>query len=184
MIKLEVSWKGKDFDQLTRYIDELNMAAFETEVMGMAEDAVEDVRKYIKDTKKRPDKGSHALENAIEAKVLNTEATKAGGVEDIGIGNMTTIIQEAPYWNILDRGGMIPAHRVPTGGFYPGEAKPNPASFRQASDWIAGDDKYSFMARTVIEGTNWIGHLYDYLDKHLNKIITDLGGKIIDGMGR
>jgi hypothetical protein len=182
MINVNIDFIDKQkFANLIRYIDNLGMVEFESEIMDVADASVKDVQDYIGQSKKRPDKGTHNLENSIEATPLNTPAA---GQEEIGIGEIQKMTTEAPYWELIDRGGMISEHRVPTGGFTPGEPKSNQANFREASDWSKGNGNYSFIAKGVIEGMDYVGHLYSFLEKKIDETITKLGGKVIDRMGR
>jgi len=183
MLNLSVEWAGKEgFKRLIRYIENLSFVRLEAEATGLAETTVERMRNTIVENKKRPDLGTHKLENAIDwEEVLNNPGKEL----IIGIGNVDKLKTEAPYFEVLDSGGFIPnnGNFVPLGSFAPGVAEPNPANFREGQ-WQVGGGKFTFKAKKAIEGIDYIDSALRKLETELDDIIIKFGGSIIQGMGK
>lgn len=172
---------AKRFDNLLRYIENIPFVRIEAEMAELADGTVDVMKDKIKSSRKRPDKGSHQLENAIDWKELLNDPGKQ---LIIGIGEISKLQKDAPYYEILDRGGKVKEHRVPTGAFAPGEAKPNPANFREGN-WYPGAGKYSFIAgKASIEGIDYVGEAYRFIEKKLDEFIISFGGTVLGGMNK
>ena len=180
MIRISIDWKdGKKFDNLIRYIENNFLYAQAQEgIRVLGHHTADKMRQVIDSERKRPDKGTHKLENSITAETLTT----TGGVE-IGIGRISKMTEEAPYWEVLDRGGYVPnyGNLVPLGAFIPGEPIPNPKNFRQGN-WEVGEGKYTFRATRPIEGIDYVGKSIRHLDSELKEMIIKLGGSWLQGM--
>jgi len=181
VINITIDFKdAHKFQNLIRYIED-NTVYFEAQaaMMDLADETVTYMRDVIKAEKKRPSKGD-TLEQAIDKEILNTTA----GIE-VGIGNISKLKAEAPYYEVLDQGGYIPNHGnfVPLGSFVPGEPKPNQANFREGQ-WSVGTGKYTFKAKRAIEGINYIAKAIKNLEARLNEEIKKMGAKLIDGLGK
>lgn len=180
MIRISIDWKdGKKFDNLIRYIDNnLLYAQAQEGIRTLGHHTADKMRQVIDSERKRPDKGTHKLENSITAETIST----TGGVE-MGIGRISKMKEEAPYWEVLDKGGYIPnnGNLVPLGAFIPGEPKPNSANFRQGN-WNVGEGKYTFRAQRPIEGIDYVGKSIRNLDNELKEMITKLGGSWLNEM--
>jgi len=182
MIKVDITFVDqKKFNNLIRYIE--NNAVYgeaQEKVRILGHHTADNMIETIKTERKRPDKGTHHLENSITAETLST----TGGVE-VGIGRISKMTQEAPYWEVLNNGGYIPNHGnfVPLGAFSPGEAMPDPAHFREGN-WTVGADKYTFRPKTPLEGIDYIGKAIRNLDKELKLAMEQLGTKFITDMSK
>jgi hypothetical protein len=182
MINVTIDFKDKEkFDRLIRYIEN-NEVYFEAQaaIIDLADSTVSSMHEIIDTSRRRPDAGTHKLENAIDKKILNTTA----GVE-VGIGEISRLRVEAPYFEVLDVGGYIPNHGnfVPLGAFAPGNPKPDAGSFRDGQ-WVVGAGKYTFKAKRAIEGIDYIGSAIRELDRKLRETIESLGGKFLTGMSK
>jgi hypothetical protein len=126
--------------------------------------------------RKRPDLGTHLLENSIKYNMLDCMPSSV----IFGIGNIDEMNINAPYWNVLDAGGYVPYHGnlVPYGIFAPGTPNPDTKSFRQGN-WDKGGNvdgkKFTFKATKPIEGLNYISISTSVL---VNTIETEIKGFI------
>jgi hypothetical protein len=121
MITLTIDFKdAKKFDQLIRYIENnLVYAELQEAAINLADNTVNNMRETISSNKKRPSLGNN-LENTIDKEILNSTLEET----EIGIGNITKLKTDAPYYEVLDAGGYVPYSTVkgaPLGSFY-GEA--------------------------------------------------------------
>lgn len=179
MININIEFRdARKFDNLIRYIENnLLYAEAQEYMLELADNTVENMRNTIRTEKKRPSTGEK-LEQTIDKEILSTTA----GV-DIGIGRISTLTKETPYWEVLNNGGYIPNHGnfVPLGAFVPGEPKPSASNFRQGN-WEVGSGKYTFRAKRPIEGIDYIGKAIRELDKDLKETIIKMGGTFIQGL--
>jgi hypothetical protein len=179
-IKINIEWKGQaGFEKLIRYINNnLVYGEAQEEVRILAHQTADKMIEIVKAEKKRPDKGTNKLEDAITAETLNT----IGGIE-MGIGNVQKLKSEAPYYEVINSGGFIPnrGNFVPLGAFAPGEPKPNSANFREGQ-WNVGGGKFSFRPKRPIEGIHYVDRAVEFLDKALIQFVRKIGGKFIDGL--
>lgn len=170
MINITVDFKGlKGLENLYKYIssDKLYFKA-QNLCNDVADKVVEDMRTTIATSKKRPSLGSN-LENNIDKEILNS----VGGV-DIGIGNINKLRTNAPYFEVLDRGGYVPystAKGAPLGSFY-GDA---PIEGGEGQNWERSGNKGFFMKPSkAIQGIDYIGKSIRNLDKNLQSSIEIL----------
>jgi len=179
-VKIEIEWKGKDgIDKLIRYIaNNLIYGEAQEGIRILGHQTADKMIEIVKSEKKRPDKGTNKLEDAITAETLNTTA----GVE-VGVGNIQKLVAEAPYYEVINAGGFIPnrGNLVPVGGFAPGEPKPNEANFREGN-WAVGGGKYTFRPKRMIEGIHYVDRAIEFLEKALNDFVIKIGGKLVNGM--
>lgn len=131
MYNLKVSVKriGKSIPTIMQEV--AGMWHFETQerIKEIADEAAEDMKKIIKESKVRPDTTGDKLEDSIESISLNTTAGVVYGVGDIS---------KAPkYWALLNYGGKHPmaGKRVPAGFFDIGNPRPDNSEFRKAGNW-------------------------------------------------
>jgi hypothetical protein len=166
MIKITIDFKdAKKFDNLIRYIESDRML-FEAqdEVRDLTYDTVVTMRETINTERKNPARPDGKLEKAIIAEELNTTA----GIE-MGIGRITTLVAEAPYFELINDGGTYTTktrHLVPTTYF----AHPE-------SEFIL----FKEGSRHTIEGIDYIGKAIRKLDKELREMIEKMGTKFIGG---
>jgi hypothetical protein len=161
MVTVTIDWKdGKKFDNLIRYIDNnLFHAEVQEGVRILGHHAADNMRSTINTERKRPEKASHKLDNAITAETLNTTA----GV-DVGVGRIATLNADAPYWEMLNDGATYitkTQHIVP---FEDGE-------FRT----------YKVGSSHIIEGIDFVGRAIRNLDKELRVMIEKMGASFING---
>jgi hypothetical protein len=169
MIKVSIDWLGeKSFQNLIRYIED-NSVYFEAqaEIVTLGENTAESMKVVIKNERKNPARPDLRLENAITSEILNETA----GVE-VGIGRISTLNSEAPYWELIDVGGTYvtrKTHVVPTTYFAdPGSGF---VTFKEGS------------SHTII-GIDFVGKAIRSLDKELRMVMEKLGSKFISGMGK
>jgi len=174
MIRVEVDFvdKGK-FDQFLRYIEDnavYGEAQVDMQILG--HHTADHMHDTINSQRVRPDKGSHKLENAITAETLNT----VGGVE-VGIGRISKLKSEAPYYEMIDSGFTYSTknehivHFVEGGkGSYPGKE----GEFRT----------FKVGSSHTILGIDYVGKAIRNLDKELREIIEKLGSKLLSGMSK
>ena len=161
MIRISVDWVGKrGFNNLIRYIENnLIYAEAQEKVRILGHHTADTMREVINSERKRPSKASHKLDNAITAETLST----TGGV-DVGIGRISKLNTEAPYWEMIDAGASYTTktkHIVP---FEDGEFR----TFQVGSIHI-------------IEGIDFIGHAIRNLDKELKLTMEKLGASFLSG---
>jgi len=177
MININISWEGKKgLDSLIRYIEGMDFVRVEAEVASVADKTVEHMKETINSSRKRPDKGTHKLENAIDW----TELINNPGRElVIGIGNIGKLKQEAPYFEVLDVGGYVPPANF---GYF--GAGNSPIVGGSGENWThTGKAKgsYYMQPKKAIEGIDYIGKAIRNLDKELKETIERLGSKFING---
>jgi hypothetical protein len=173
-LKVIISRKGNDVLRFLQNIPSSLYPEMQDKLVEVADNTVDNMREAIVKGKVRPDLGTNYLEKSITRDLISTHP---GGVI-IGIGNITKMNQEAPYWSMIDAGGIIPPHFVPLGYFEPGNPKPDSESFRQGN-WQkagAGEGGYTFIPRKPIDGIHYISiatqNLLRALDTEVKQFIT------------
>ena len=166
MIKITIDWKGKkSFDNLIRYIDNnLLYAEAQEQVRVLGHRTADNMRNTINNERRNPKRPDDKLVNSITAETLST----TGGVE-IGIGRISTLNAQAPYWEMIDAGATYitrQTHVVPTTYF----ADPGTGfvTFKEGSSH-------------VINGIDYIGRAIRNLDQELRIMMEKMGSKFIDG---
>jgi hypothetical protein len=166
MVRLTVDFRdAKKFDQFIRYIENnLVYAEAQEQVRILGRHCADKMKEVINTERKNPVRPDHKLENAITAETLNT----TGGVE-IGIGRISTLNSEAPYWEMINDGATYitkKTHIVPTTYFAdPGSGF---VTFKEGSSHI-------------IDGIDYIGKAIRNLDQELRTMMEKLGSKFISG---
>lgn len=165
MIKITIDSKNveKGLNNLIRYISN-NRVFFEAQdtVRDLAYETALQMREEINSSRKRPERASHKLDNAITAEDLST----IGGIE-VGIGRISTLNAEAPYWEMINDGASYTTktkHIVP---FEDGEFR----TFQVGSTH-------------VIEGIDFVGRAIRNLDKELKIKMESWGEKFLGEMGK
>lgn len=186
MIKVTVDFRdGRKFNNLMRYLKNIDFVRAEAEVMNIANNAIENMKTTIDSSRKRPDKGTHKLENALgePEEVLNDPGKEL----IIGIGRISTLKAEAPYWEVLDVGGYIPPANI--GYFTSGSGlsgdKTFPESGITGQNWIhtgKGQGSFFMKPKSPIEGIDYIGKATRTIDQELKATIEKLGGHFLNGM--
>jgi hypothetical protein len=176
-LKIIKSRKGIDAEVYLKQITDNFYPEIQGEIENIAKKVVEKMREIIDKSKVRPDLGTKFLEKSITYKLLKTHP---GGVI-VGIGDVSKMSQEAPYWSLIDAGGIIKPHKVPVGNFSPGVPFPDAGSFRDGN-WYAnpGGEKghgYSFVPLKPIEGNHYItlglAHLIDLMQQDVQKFTKE-----------
>jgi hypothetical protein len=162
MIKINIDWTdGKKFENLIRYIENnLVYAEAQEGVRVLGHHTADHMRNTINTERKRPTKASHKLDNAITAETLNTTA----GVE-VGIGRISTLNAEAPYWEMIDAGATYTTKKQHIVPFEDGE-------FRT----------YKVGSSHIIEGIDFVGKAIRNLDQELKEMMAKWGTKFIGDM--
>lgn len=147
---VKTSNKGKNPIQFMRDIQTQFYPELQSRLVDLAQETVGFMRNIISTSKKRPSFGNN-LEKSIESEILND----VGGVE-IGIGNITKLSSDAPYYQVLNDGGYIPYSTVkgaPLGSFYGDRPEPG----RSDQNWERSGNKGFFMKpKKAIEGITYI----------------------------
>jgi hypothetical protein len=164
MIRVTIDWQGKKgFDNLIRYIENnLVYAEAQEEVRILGHHTADKMREVINTGRKRPEKASHNLDNAITAETLNT----TGGIE-VGIGRISRLNAEAPYWEMIDRGASYTTKKEHIVPFEDGEFR----TFKVGSTHI-------------IDGIEFVGQAIRNLDKELKITMEKLGATFINGAAK
>jgi hypothetical protein len=169
MIRITVDFKdAKKFDSLIRYIGN-NSLYFEAQesVRELGLQTADYMRNIINTERKNPARPDHKLENAIIAETLNTTA----GIE-VGIGRISTLIAQAPHWELINDGGVYitkETHVVPTTYF--AERGSGFVTFKAGSSH-------------VIEGIDYVGKSVRNLDKELTTMMKQWREKFLTEMSR
>ncbi len=125
----------------------------------LAEATVKEIQETIHENTKRP--GSTGL----LADSFHAEMTALGA----GVGRISFLNKEVPYWRHINFGSLAIGanwqHRVPRGGFQPGDPIPNQDSFGDGR-WVS-IGKYSFIPKNPIPSMN-------YIEKALAKILPKI----------
>lgn len=166
-LKVTVDFRdAKKFDQLIRYIENNLVYAEAQEGMRiLGHHCADYMRNVINIERKNPARPDHKLENAITAETLSTTA----GVE-VGIGRISTLNIEAPYWEMINDGATYitkKTHVVPTTYF---------------ADPGSGFITFKEGSSHVISGIDYVGKSIRNLDKELREMMDKLGTKFIDGI--
>jgi len=141
---------------------------FQSEAYDLINRTREYMISYVNSHKVRP-KSGNKLEDSIQVEIINT----TGGLE-MGIGNIDKIQQIAPYWRILNFGGVSnTGHYVPLGVFIPGEPKPSKQAFRQGQ-WAVGAGKFTFIAKRPIQGIHYIEESSNFLENNIKDLLNNL----------
>jgi hypothetical protein len=166
VIKINIEWQGKQgLDNLIRYIENnLLYAEAQEQVRILGHHTADKMHEIIETERKNPARPDHKLENAITAETLSTTA----GVE-VGIGRISTLNAEAPYWEMIDAGATYitkKTHVVPTTYFADGGS--GFVTFKEGS------------SHTIV-GIDYIGKSIRNLDKELREMMEKMGSKFIGG---
>jgi len=180
MIRINIEFKdGKRFSNLIRYIaNNLVYPEAQEQVRILGHHAAENMQETIRNNKKRPSFGSN-LEDSITAETLET----TGGVE-VGIGKISKLKTDAPYFEVLDAGGYVPysTRKAAPPGSFEGD---RPISGGSGQHWERSGGKGFYMKpKKAIEGINYISKAISFIDKELKGIIIKLGGTFINGLGK
>jgi len=166
MINISIDWKdGQKFGNLIRYIaNNLIYAETQEQMRILGHRTADNMRETVETERKNPARPDHKLENAILAETLNTTA----GVE-VGIGRISTLKAEAPYFELINDGGTYVTkrtHVVPTTYFEdPGSGF---VTFKEGSSH-------------TIEGIDYVGKAVKNLDQELRIMMEKYGEKFLDG---
>jgi hypothetical protein len=164
VIRISIDWQGKQgLDNLIRYIqDNTVYAEAQEQVRVLGHHTADNMRNTIETERKNPARPDHKLENAIVAETLNT----VGGVE-VGIGRISTLNEQAPYWEMIDVGATYvtkKTHIVPTTYFADADTKF--VTFKEGSSH-------------TIQGIDYVGKAIRNLDNELRLTMEKLGSKFI-----
>lgn len=169
MVRFEIDFLDNEkFESLIRYIagDSIyTEARGQMEILG--QHCADNMIDTIESSRINPDRGTHKLENAITSEILDT----VEGIE-VGIGRISKLIAEAPYFEMIDEGFTYTTkqtHLVPTTYFAYADSKF--VLFKEGS-------------KHTIEGIQYTFKAIQKLDIELTEVITKLGGKFLDGMAK
>jgi hypothetical protein len=166
MIKINIDWQGKKgLDNLIRYIENnLVYAEAQEQVRVLGHHTADNMKNTINTERKNPARPDNKLENAITAETLNT----TGGVE-VGIGRISKLNVEAPYWEMINDGATYvtkKTHVVPTTYF---------------SDPGSGFITFKEGSTHIIEGIDFVGKAIRNLDQELRVMMEKLGATFLGG---
>ena len=177
MIKLSVEWAGKKgFENLIRYIEN-NVIEMEVqkELKTLGQNTADHMKNTISTSKKRNSFG-HNLEDNINSENISDN--------EVGIGKISQLKTNAPYFEVLDVGGYVPYSTrkgAPLGSFE-GDA-PNSSVVSGNQNWERSGEKGFFMKpKSPIEGIDYIGKAIRNLDKELTVALEQLGVKFMNDL--
>lgn len=168
MIKISIDSKNleKGMNSLIRYIE--NNAVYgeaQEKIRILGHHTADYMKETINNERRNPKRPEDKLVNAITAETLNT----VGGIE-VGIGRISKLIAEAPYFELINDGGTYitkKTHVIPTDYFAdPGNGF---ITFKEGSSH-------------TITGIDYVGKAIRNLDNELRITMEKLGAKFIDGM--
>ena len=164
MIKVTIDFRDlKKFTNLIRYIENnLIYGQAQEQVKVLGHHTADNMREVINTERKNPIRPDDKLVNSIIAETINT----TGGIE-VGIGRISTLNSEAPYWEMINDGATYitkKTHIVPTTYF---------------ADPGTGFVTFVEGSRHTIEGIDFIGKSIRNLDKELKDTMEKLGSKFI-----
>jgi hypothetical protein len=166
VIRISVDFKdAKKFDNLIRYIENnLVYGEAQEQVRVLGHHTADYMRNTIETERKNPARPDHKLENAITSETIN----ETGGIE-VGIGRISTLNAQAPYWEMINDGATYitkKTHVVPTTYF----ADPGTGfvTFKEGSSHI-------------IDGIDFVGKSIRNLDRELRTMMEKWGSKFIGG---
>jgi hypothetical protein len=165
MIKINIDWQGKKgLDNLIRYIENnLVYAKAQEQVRVLGHHCADKMKEVIETERKNPARPDHKLENSILVEYTT------GGVE-VGIGRISTLNAQAPYWEMIDAGATYitkKTHVVPTTYF--ADPVNNFITFKEGSSH-------------TITGIDFVGRAIRNLDVELKEMMEKLGAKFIGDM--
>lgn len=184
MIRISIDWlDGKKFDNLIRYIeDNLIYGEAQEQVRILGHKTADHMRNTINTERRNPKRPDDKLVNAITCETLSTTA----GVE-MGIGRISTLNAEAPYWEMINDGATYitkKTHAVPLSYF---------ADINQFYNWktaaTGGKTTEGFItfkegsSHTII-GVDYVGKAIRNLDKELKEMMSKWGAKFLGEMGK
>ena len=169
MININIEFKDKDsFAKLIRYIENnLLYSEVQENIRILGHHCADNMKETINNERKNPARPDHKLENAIVAETLST----TGGVE-IGIGRISTLIAQAPHFELINDGGTYitkETHIVPTTYF---------------ADPGSGFVTFKAGSSHVITGIDYVGKSIRNLDQELRTMMEKWGSKFLSGMGK
>ena len=182
MININIEFKDKDsFAKLIRYIENnLLYSEVQENIRILGHHCADNMKETINNERKNPARPDHKLENAIVAETLST----TGGVE-IGIGRISTLIAQAPHFELINDGGTYitkETHVVPLSYF---------ADISQFGSWKTYKEQptegfVTFKAGSshVITGIDYVGKSIRNLDQELRTMMEKWGSKFLSGMGK
>lgn len=164
MISVKIDWVGqKGFENLIRYImgDSIT-SELQAQVIALGQNTANNMKEVINSERKNPARPDQKLENAINSEVIDA----TNGIE-VGIGRISTLVAEAPYFELIDVGGTYitkKTHIVPTTYFAdPGNGF---VTFKEGSSH-------------TITGIDYVGKAVRNLDKELRIMMEKLGAKFV-----
>lgn len=139
----------------------------QAEIEKLAKETETVIKQKITDGIRRPG-STGKLADAMRAERINAFSW--------GVGNILSLNAEVPYWRHINFGSLAIGanwqHRVPKGGFSPGQSKPDGGSSR-AGRWNVGSDSFSFIPKNPIPAHNYI-----------DKTIAEIPSIILRVLGR
>jgi hypothetical protein len=175
MIKISIDWQGKKgLENLIRYIENNTLyGEMQVQAQILAHHTADNMKETISTSKKRPSLGSN-LEDNILAEPIST----TGGIE-YGIGKISQLKTNAPYFEVLDVGGYVPYSTrkgAPLGSF----EGDKPIAGGSGQNWERSGEKGFFMKPSkAIEGIDYVGKAIRNLDQELRTTMEKLGSKFI-----
>ena len=169
MLKIDVSVSGKEVIDRTIGFLESDKLFERAEIDSVI--AIEDTIKYITDliqsSRKRPDRGTHKLENAID--LVEGENVR-GKIIEMGIGSIAKLTAEAPYYEMIDAGATYITKK---------DSKLIPLTFFDGSD---GFIRFKAGSSHTIVGIDYKMRGFLFLENRMKEVIRELEGKFFAGL--
>jgi len=167
---VQIITKGKNPTQWMKEVNDKIHFEFQERLVELGEETAIRMGEIITDNTKRYSSGK--LANNIKSEILSS----TGGVR-IGIGNINTLKQNAPYFEILNSGGYVPPANL---GFFMGDPT-FPTQSGAGQTWIhtgdSGKGNYLMRPHKAIEGISYIEIASEELRKKIEREIQILMGE-------
>lgn len=148
MIKVEIKVKGVKPDQFIAKL-KIFQATIDGDLINHGTGTVKAFGKTItRDRKRGPSRSGDRLANSI-----NSEVTY-GLITAVGVGNKAEMTSKAPYWKVVNYGGIIPPSAI--GSFGEGNAPDRSLVGKGTEPWFSGRDGFFMKPKTPIRPMNFI----------------------------
>lgn len=168
MIAVTVTYKNQNmFKNLSKYFS--NNFAYcpgQIAIQVAGRRAANNMKRIIDENRKNPLRTEDKLVNAINWELVST----TGGIQ-LGVGRISKLIAEAPYWELINDGGTYitkKTHKVPTTYF---ASDVNQNYIYKNTPFIT----FAAGSTHTIEGIDYVGKTVREMKKDILKIMKHIG---------
>ena len=148
MMRAEIKVKGVKPDQFVAKL-KIFQVAIDGELINHGTNTVKAFKGVIEHSRKRgPSRSGNRLANSIDSEVTY------GLITAVGVGNKKRMSQVAPYWRVVNYGGIIPKSDV--GVFGAGSAPDKSLVGRGTEPWTPGRYGFFMKPKAPIRPMNFI----------------------------